>query len=204
MSELLVERELSGVGRHLPHRVRRGATPDQLHRPTETRVFRVAMALIALAILDDAFLHPEPGTTAGDHLVSGLVPVAIAGVLALAYPRLRPGLRATAALVCGVLAVTAGVVDGFRHVAVDRWPATTSWSCSPASPGSSRSAGADAVAHAPARRAAAAPLRPPGARRIAAAVVGFLVVFPVAFAITATHRARTDVASADLGRRSSG
>ena len=51
----------------------------------ETRAFRVAMAVIAVALIDDAFVHPEPGTSAGDHLASGFVPLAIAAVLARAY-----------------------------------------------------------------------------------------------------------------------
>ena len=85
----------------------------------ETRAFRAAMAVVALALVDDAFVHPAAGTAAADHLASGLVPLAIAVVLAMAYPRLPPGLRSAAALVCGVLALTAGVVDGFRHVAID-------------------------------------------------------------------------------------
>ena len=78
----------------------------------ETLVFRAAMAAAALALLDDAFVHPELGTSAGDHLASGLVPLAIAALLALAYPRLRAGVRAAAALACGALAMTAGMVDG--------------------------------------------------------------------------------------------
>ena len=57
-------------------------------------VFRLAMAAAALWVLDDAFWHREPGTAVGDHLASGLVPVALAALLALAYPRLRPGARA--------------------------------------------------------------------------------------------------------------
>jgi hypothetical protein len=78
------------------------------------------MAVVALAIVDDWFVHPEPGSSAGDHLASRLVPLAIAAVLTLAYPWLRPGLRGTVAFVCGTLALTAGVADGFRHVAIDR------------------------------------------------------------------------------------
>ncbi len=70
----------------------------------ETVWFRAALAVIVVAVVDDAFVHPEPGTSAGDHLASGLVPAAIAVVAALAYPRLRPGLRGVAGLVCGVLA----------------------------------------------------------------------------------------------------
>ena len=40
--------------------------------------------------LDDNFLQPQPGTSAGDHLASGLVPLAILARAALVYPRLRP------------------------------------------------------------------------------------------------------------------
>src|SRR4051794_2939840 len=98
--------------------------PDLLHAPRaarhETWAFRAPLALAALAAIEDASLPPEPGTAAGDHLAGGLVPVALAGVLGWASPRLRAGLRGTAAIVCGVLAITAGVADGLRHVIVDR------------------------------------------------------------------------------------
>ena len=70
-------------------------------RRREALTARIALGLIALAVLDDAFLHREPGTSPGDHLVAGLVPAVIAVLLAVAYPRLRAGLRAAAALVCG-------------------------------------------------------------------------------------------------------
>jgi len=75
----------------------------------ETLSFRAALAVFAVAVLDDAFVHPEPGTRFADHLVSGLVPVAAAAALAWVYPRLRPGARASAALACGVLALVAGI-----------------------------------------------------------------------------------------------
>jgi len=42
----------------------------------EVRLFRIATTAIAVA--DDAFGHPEPGTSAGHHLASGLIPIAIA------------------------------------------------------------------------------------------------------------------------------
>src|SRR4051794_35672361 len=60
----------------------------------EIRAFRVALAVILLAVADDAFVHPEAGTGAANHLVSGLVPLAIGIGLVLAYPRLRAGRRA--------------------------------------------------------------------------------------------------------------
>jgi hypothetical protein len=85
----------------------------------ETLVFRLAMAAAVLWVLDDAFWHREPGTSVGGHLASGLVP-SRSRLLALAYPRLRAVARAVAALTAGSLMIVAGVVDGFRHVAVDR------------------------------------------------------------------------------------
>jgi len=169
----------------------------------ETQWFRAAIAVIAVALLNDAFVHPEPGTSAGDHLASGLVPLAIAGVVALAYPRLRPGLRAVAGLVCGVLALTAGVVDGFRHVAIDRL-AGDDLTAMLAGVAGIVLVALGAVTLWRARRLDERPLRRYGRRAlvgIAAVVVGFLVVFPIAFAINATHRARTAVEAADLGRR---
>ncbi len=48
----------------------------------------LALAVIALHIVDDNYLQPRPGTSAGDHLASGLVPVAILLVVAAAYPHL--------------------------------------------------------------------------------------------------------------------
>src|SRR3954452_679968 len=102
---------------------RRALTADRRHRTAgrrESLTVRIAVGVIAVAVLDDAFVHREPGTSIGDHLASGLIPTAAAIALAVAYPRLRPGTRATSVLVCGVLAIVAGVVDGVRHIAVDR------------------------------------------------------------------------------------
>ena len=63
---------------------------------------RVALGLIALHVVDDNFLQPQPGTSAGDHLVSGLVPLGVLGLAAWGYPRLRAGLRAVLALFFGI------------------------------------------------------------------------------------------------------
>ena len=56
-------------------------------------LFLAAVAVIAVHVLDDSFIQPEPGTSAGDHLVSGLVPLAALAIAAVAYPRARPGVR---------------------------------------------------------------------------------------------------------------
>ncbi len=74
----------------------------------ESVVARVALAMIALHVVDDNFLQPEPGTAATGHLISGLVPLTLIVGAAACYGRLRPGFRAVLALVFGVLGVVAG------------------------------------------------------------------------------------------------
>ena len=44
------------------------ARPEARTRTTlEQKLFLLGVALIALHVLDDNFLNPEPGTSAGDH-----------------------------------------------------------------------------------------------------------------------------------------
>jgi uncharacterized protein len=74
----------------------------------ESTLFRLAIALIAVHVVDDNYLQPQPGMSAGDHLVSGLVPLAVLGLSAWAHPRLGGGLRGAMALVLGVLGIAAG------------------------------------------------------------------------------------------------
>jgi uncharacterized protein len=75
----------------------------------EAALFRLAIAVIALHVVDDNYLQPESGMSAGDHLVSGLVPLAVLGLAAWGYPRLGGGLRGTVALVLGVLASSVAI-----------------------------------------------------------------------------------------------
>jgi hypothetical protein len=83
-------------------------------RSRETVLFLIGLALIALHVLDDNFVAPEAGTSAGDHLVSGLVPLALLGLAAWGYPRLRGGRRGALALVFGVLGI-AGGIEGYHY-----------------------------------------------------------------------------------------
>ena len=76
---------------------------------TEANVARVAIGLVALHVVDDNWLQPEPGTSAGDHLVSGLVPFALLALAGFGYARLRAGWRATVALLVGAFGIAAGV-----------------------------------------------------------------------------------------------
>jgi hypothetical protein len=77
----------------------------------ETKLAVAGLLAIALHVLDDNFLQPEPGISVGDHLVSGLVPLAVLGAVAAGYPRLRAGLRATLALFFGILGIVIGGIE---------------------------------------------------------------------------------------------
>jgi hypothetical protein len=74
----------------------------------ETKLAMVGIGLIAVHVLDDNFLQPEPGVSAADHLISGLVPLVVLGGAALSYRWLRPGLRAALVLVLGLLGIVIG------------------------------------------------------------------------------------------------
>ena len=74
----------------------------------ELTLVRIAILVVGLHVVDDNFLQPQRGTSAGDHLVSGLVPLALLALATWAHPRLPGGGRAAVAVVLGVLGVIAG------------------------------------------------------------------------------------------------
>ena len=76
---------------------------------TEYGLFLLAIGLVAIPIVDDNYVHPAAGTSAGDHLMSGLVPLAVLGVLALLYPHLRAGVRAATSMTLGAIVFAVGV-----------------------------------------------------------------------------------------------
>jgi pimeloyl-ACP methyl ester carboxylesterase len=80
---------------------------------SETVFARVAIGVVALHVVDDNVLQPNRGTSAGDHLASGLVPLAILVVLAWLYPRLRAGARAAVAMTVGAIGITFGVPGAY-------------------------------------------------------------------------------------------
>src|SRR3954464_13413191 len=92
-----------------PRLTRRGGRRAAGAPRREAAIFTLGMAVIAVHVLDDNFAQPQPGTSAGDHLVSGLVPLAVLGLAVWAYPALRGGRRGAIALICGVLGIAAGV-----------------------------------------------------------------------------------------------
>jgi len=82
----------------------------------ETAVARATIAVVGLHYADVAFLQPEPGTSAADHLVSGLVPIGLLAALAALYPRMRAGLRAALAIFVGLFALVSGTATSVSHV----------------------------------------------------------------------------------------
>jgi uncharacterized protein len=77
-------------------------------RTREYGIFAAAVGAIALHVADDSFLQPQPGTSAGDHLLSGLVPLVLLAAATAAYPGLRAGVRASLALALAPLALISG------------------------------------------------------------------------------------------------
>ena len=75
---------------------------------TETGLARLALGAVSLHVVDDNFLQPNAGTSAADHFVSGLVPLAFLVLAGFFYPRLRAGARATIALLGGFFGILAG------------------------------------------------------------------------------------------------
>ncbi len=79
---------------------------------TEARLFRIAVAVALVHALDDAFVHRGPGLGLGQHALAGVLALAAGVAGMLAFPALRPGLRALLALAFGGLAL----VNGMLHV----------------------------------------------------------------------------------------
>ena len=74
-------------------------------------VFFGAAAAVMLHVADDNFLQPPDGTSAADHLVSGLVPLALLALAAWAYPRVRAGAAAVIALTVGLTGLVVGLIE---------------------------------------------------------------------------------------------
>ena len=166
---------------------------------SEVALARIAIGVVALHVVDDNFLQPNPGTSAGDHLVGGLVPLALLVPAGAVYPRLRAGARATIALLAGFFGVLVGTrpstTQGGRPVRRRLHRAAVD-SCRPVA---ARPRRRDAVEVATDGR----PLWWRYGRRLlitaGALVVAPVVLFPFALSYVVTHAARAHVPAADLG-----
>jgi uncharacterized protein len=79
----------------------------------EYRFFLAALGLAAIPIVDDNFVQTEPGTSAADHLASGLVPLAVLAAVAAVYPHLPAGARAATSITLGALVFAVGVPGAY-------------------------------------------------------------------------------------------
>jgi uncharacterized protein len=166
----------------------------------EQAVARVALALIALHVVDDNFLQPEPGTAANGHLISALVPLGLIAAALACDARVRPGFRAVLALGFGVLGVLGGTEAAYYTanggMSGDDYTGYLSVA------GGLLLLGVGSVTLWRSRR------RNDGRQRryvrrlfltAAAAVVVMFVLFPISLAYVVTHTARAEVPRADLG-----
>jgi hypothetical protein len=76
---------------------------------TEAGLARLALGVAALHVVDDNFIQPQPGTSAGGHLAGGLMQTAFFVLAAWFYPRFRPGLRGTLAIFVGLFIAVMGI-----------------------------------------------------------------------------------------------
>ena len=72
------------------------------------QIFALASAVIALRVVDDELLQPAAGTSIADHPAALLVPLALAGLAVVFFPRLRAGAQSLSALVFAALALVGG------------------------------------------------------------------------------------------------
>jgi dienelactone hydrolase len=167
---------------------------------TSRRLFTPAVALVAIHVVDDRFVQPQAGTTAADHLVSGLVPLALLALAAWAYPRVSAGARGAISLSLVLPAVLSGseAIYYWGHTGLSGDDYT----------------GLLALAAAPvllvvgirelwtSRRLDDHPARRYGRRLVKAAVVlvgAGVFVIPLAVAYVGSHVARAEVPPARLG-----
>jgi fermentation-respiration switch protein FrsA (DUF1100 family) len=80
------------------------------------RLFLGSAAVVMLHVADDNFLQPNPGVSPADHLVSGLVPLALIAAAAWAHTRVRAGARGAIALLLGLFGLTVGPIEFSSHL----------------------------------------------------------------------------------------
>ena len=167
----------------------------------ETKLAVTGTAVIAVHVLDDNFLQPQPGTSAADHLVSGLVPVALLLAFATAYPRLRAGLRAAIAIPLGLLGIVAGIGEA-GYYSLQTGPSGDDYTGFLAVAAGLLLVGVGVTTLWRTRRTDDGLVRRYLRRLMqsAAALVGaYVVLFPFALSYVFTHSARAAVPKADLG-----
>ena len=183
--------------------------PARDHLARLVRAAQRAQALLGLAagaigvhIADDNFFQPEPGTSARDHLVSGLVPLTLALLagVAVASNRLRAGGAAALALLLGYFGVVASTEAVYYTFAGG--PSGDDYTGILSLLGGFLLLGAGTVMLWRSRRKNDSFLRRYLRRALIAAgalAVVAVVLFPTALAYVVTHTLRSTVPAANLG-----
>jgi uncharacterized protein len=163
-------------------------------------LFLASVAAIALHVADDSFLQPQPGTSAGDHLVSGLLPLTALALTATVHARLRDGARAATALVVGFFGVVVGIEA--IHYTTQVGPSGDDFTGLLSIPAGIALLGLGlGTLWKTRRRNGSLPRRlvRRSATGAASLVVFVFVLFPLGFAYVGTHAARPPVDDIDLG-----
>jgi uncharacterized protein len=167
---------------------------------TEVGVARLSLGVVGLHVVDDNFLQPEPGISPFDHLVSGLVPLALVVGAAVANGRLRAGFRAAIALLFGFFGVLGGTEAAYYAQDVglsgDDYTGLLSLAAGFVL------LGLGVVTLWRSRRRGDHPAWRYGRRALyllAGLLVAGFVLFPVSIAYVVTHVAPQDVPAANLG-----
>jgi hypothetical protein len=185
-----------------------GESPEAAPRPpvTATRtpdtreplLFTASSAVICVHVLVNAFVALEPGADRGDHVWAALVPLALLGGAVVLYPRLRAGLRASIALVFGVLALVGGAVAVAG--AAQTGPSGDDWTGFLLLPAGAVLCSLGIVTLWRSRKLYGRRWLRRTGLAVAAVAVAYWIVLPIGFAIVATEKPRADVQAADLGR----
>jgi uncharacterized protein len=165
-----------------------------------TKLFRLAVALVGLHIADDNFLQPEAGTSAADHLASGLVPLALLAFAAWGFPRLRGTGQGALALLLAPLAIATGIEA--VHYTNQVGPSGDDFTGFLTIPAGLLLIGLGAVTLWRTRRTEgnhAWRYTRRGLLGVAGVVVVYAILFPIGFAYVVTHTARAVVPENELG-----
>jgi dienelactone hydrolase len=167
---------------------------------TEAGLARLGLGLAALHVVDDSFLQPQPGTSAADHLVGGLVQTAAFLLLAWLYPRLRPGLRGTVAIAAGLFTVVMGVGEA-GYYARENGPSGDDYTGLLAIPAGLLLVGVGLVTLWGSRKGGGVARRylRRGLLAVAFLLGAYLIVYPVSESYVVTHAARAYVPAPNLG-----
>jgi uncharacterized protein len=184
-----------------PRRLRDTAARAWAAVGTEAGLAGIAIGLLALHVTDDNFLQPQPGTSAADHLVSGLVPLTLLLALIIRWARFHAGARGAIAVALGLFGVVAGVGEA-GYYSLRTGPSGDDYTGLLAIPAGVLLVALGAVALWRSRRLGDSRLWRYVRRLLllaGAVLAGYFVLAPLAITYVFTHAARAEVPMADLG-----